>query len=293
VAWRLLGEALLAVGKRPEALEALRHALALAPGDEVLGAAVDTLAAEPLLPPAAAVTPSPLAPAPARSEPTSFTDPFAATPAEARLQAVAASDVFAAPPLAASPSFDDEPFASAGPLPGGEIGALEDVFWAPSAPAAGRLEAAVPGLGVPEIGLELAPPALALQAAPEGPFAELAAVEPMPLAAAPPVDEAPAGVGVGPAPVKTTERMAFVRPTLTLARLYVQQEDFPAAIAVLERLLEGDAGNQEASDLLDLIQDMMAPLPEGLPTLSVRERKIAALQRWLASLTLARERVAG
>jgi len=35
----------------------------------------------------------------------------------------------------------------------------------------------------------------------------------------------------------------------------------------------------------------MAPLPGELPLASVRERRIAALQGWLASLTLGQERV--
>jgi len=62
------------------------------------------------------------------------------------------------------------------------------------------------------------------------------------------------------------------------------------AVLVLERLLERDPGNVEARDLLVLVRDMMEPLPAEPPPLSRRERKIAALQRWLASLTLGRER---
>ena len=66
---------------------------------------------------------------------------------------------------------------------------------------------------------------------------------------------------------------------------------FPAAIAILERLVTADPSNQEARDLLELVHDMMAPLPGELPLASVRERKIAALQGWLASLSLGQERV--
>ena len=61
--------------------------------------------------------------------------------------------------------------------------------------------------------------------------------------------------------------------------------------AVLERLLEREPANVEARDLLALVRDMMAPLPGGAAAGSPpRERKIAALQRWLASLTLGQER---
>jgi predicted Zn-dependent protease len=78
--------------------------------------------------------------------------------------------------------------------------------------------------------------------------------------------------------------------SLTLARLYVQQQALGDAVAVLERLLEREPNNIEARDLLALVRDMMEPLPAAPPALSPRERKIAALQRWLASLTLGRER---
>ena len=78
--------------------------------------------------------------------------------------------------------------------------------------------------------------------------------------------------------------------SLTLARLYVQQQALGEAVAVLERLLEREPANVEAGDLLALVRDMMVPLPEEPPPLAPRERKIAALQRWLASLTLGEER---
>jgi predicted Zn-dependent protease len=80
--------------------------------------------------------------------------------------------------------------------------------------------------------------------------------------------------------------------SLTLARLYVQQQALPEAVNVLERLLEREPYNIEARDLLALVRDMMEPLPVIAPAVGTRERKIAALQRWLASLTLARERTA-
>ena len=78
--------------------------------------------------------------------------------------------------------------------------------------------------------------------------------------------------------------------TLALARLYVQQQALGEATRVLRRLLEREPGNIEARDLLSLVRDMMEPLPAAPPPLSGRERKIAALQHWLACLTLGRER---
>ncbi len=97
---------------------------------------------------------------------------------------------------------------------------------------------------------------------------------------------------VGAPEVATLREEPEARPpaTLTLARLYIQQQQLPDAVEVLERLRRADPDNQEAADLLELVRDMLEPLDEPLPPLSVRERKIAALQRFLACLTLGRDR---
>jgi hypothetical protein len=79
-------------------------------------------------------------------------------------------------------------------------------------------------------------------------------------------------------------------PSVALARLYLQQQAPDEAVRALERLLEREPENAEAAGLLALVRDMMMPLPAAPPPLSSRERKIAALQRWLASLTLGWER---
>jgi len=81
-------------------------------------------------------------------------------------------------------------------------------------------------------------------------------------------------------------------PSIALARLYLQQQATDEAVRVLERLLEQEPGDTEAADLLALVHDMMTPLPAAPPPLSPRERKIAALQRFLASLTLGWEKAA-
>ncbi|MFI5168436.1 MAG: tetratricopeptide repeat protein, partial [Thermoanaerobaculales bacterium] len=103
---------------------------------------------------------------------------------------------------------------------------------------------------------------------------------PQPLAAATP-EPAPRPVSAPAA--------APPRATVALARLFVQQQDLAGASSVLARVLERDPSNVEARELLALLNDMMEPSPEPLPALSPRERKIAALQRWLASITLGQE----
>ncbi len=362
VAWRLLGEARLGGGDRFGALDAMEHALQLAPGDEVLRAAVDSLASEtwpPAAAPAAAAAgsqdaakPTALAEPPATAMaatevappqlvtlavPAASPGPFAGTaplPASAAPPAVdladpftlplsisaadASADVFALPVEA--PSFADEPFGfaaapappqaefldelaplrtiapqraaapavfepgafAAEPIPAPEIVSLPvtiEQIAQPQAVAAPFVEpVAEPTAGeiFPETVPE-PPPAREVYAEVAAPKLEAPAVEPPPAVAAVPVSPGSAAAGS--------------RPTLTMARLYLQQQDFPAAIAILERMVTSDPDNQEARDLLDLVHDMMAPLPGELPLASVRERKIAALQGWLASLTLGQERV--
>jgi hypothetical protein len=374
VAWRLLGEARLGGGDRFGALDAMQHALQLAPGDDVLRAAVDSLASEtwppqagpvateagaldatqpmsnvefaPTVmleryvderPPAAAApavvatepffaaapppaipSPVPVAVAPVAPRPIDLDDPFAVPVAVASLDGVA--DVFA-PPVA-QPSFADEPFGFAvAPAPQvaqptflAEFVPLETVAPAPvwaavPAPAEPEVEvvaevaapvaapaateavfAADEGASAVPVGAAFAEPELpeAVTAAEsaEAPQRPVEAVEPLPE----PVT-APAPFAAEPSATVVESESDGARPTLTMARLYLQQQDFPAAITILERLVRTSPENQEARDLLELVHDMMAPLPGELPLASVRERRIAALQGWLASLTLGQERV--
>ncbi len=109
---------------------------------------------------------------------------------------------------------------------------------------------------------------------------------------APETDQAPALLKavLQASAAQTADEPVQPPASLTLARLYVQQQALGEAVAVLERLLEREPANVEAGDLLALVRDMMTPLPEEPPPLAPRERKIAALQRWLASLTLGEER---
>ena len=162
--------------------------------------------------------------------------------------------------LAATSAFAAAPLESA--FPPEAVATAAESPWAEAPPAVLELPNAAEAALGPDVPL---------------PAAYLPAAESTPVAAREPV----------PMPVA-----AAVRPTVTLARLHLQQQDFPAAIAILERVVTADPDNQEARDLLDLVHDMMAPLPGELPSLSARERRIAALQGWLASLTLGQERMA-
>jgi len=291
VAWRLLGESHLALGERAEALEAMKHCLQLVPWDEVLQSAVDVIAAEMA------------APAP----PAEPNEAAAATPSEPE-------EVFAAAEEAEEAAPAPEPPPAPEPAPG-------ELVWepeaAPRAPEPDLLsESQAPALPtVPES----APPVGDESA--EVVFGETPASAEAP--AEPPLPEAPAATPAveAPSPQATGEAELFTAPeteegpallrrvlqasasdaaagelplqppaSLTLARLYVQQEALGDSVRILERLLEREPGNIEARDLLALVRDIMEPLPAAPPKLSPRERKIAALQRWLASLTLDRER---
>jgi len=127
---------------------------------------------------------------------------------------------------------------------------------------------------VDEVGPELgeAEPLVAAEAAPAELLGDTAALHEAP-AAVVPVEDRPASI--------------------TLARLFLRQQEMTAAVEVLERVLEREPDNQEAGDLLLLVRDMMEEAPvQPVPALSVGERKIAALQRWLARMEQGRERMA-
>ena len=77
--------------------------------------------------------------------------------------------------------------------------------------------------------------------------------------------------------------------SLTLARLYVQQHALEEAQRVLELLLEREPANLEAHDMLVMVRGVRAQ--GAVPSKhSERVGKIAALQRWLDSLSRSEER---
>ncbi len=260
VAWRLLGETLLGLGQRREALQAFEHALALVPGDEVLEEAVASLKAE--------LAPLPMSPVrtPPREEEVPGPEPFA--------------ESLAPPPPAGGDLFPTEPLAEVLR----EKDAVFPVSLEPPPPPVGDflVEAPFPS----EEGL--APVEVSGQ--------ELAASAPQPLGEALPYAEpVPKPSLPGQAAVVMAQPPeAFekpVLPTLADARAAVHRGDLAAAAELLRQRLAAEPENQEAADLLALVQDMMEPLPPEEPKLSPREKKIAALQRFLASVTLARERL--
>jgi hypothetical protein len=212
-------------------------------------------------------------------------------------------DVFGAVPAS------EEPFANAGAAgtgPFDQVAAAtlpaaafefepppQAVLDAPS-PAAAADVAAIPPESVSEeaAAVEFAAPVEAPPLLPAD-FEAVLPVEPAAeeVFAAPPVEEAPPvrETGDAPAPAEPAQPPE-PPPSIALARLYLQQQAADEAVHILERLLEKEPDNVEASDLLALVRDMMMPLPAAPPPLAARERKIAALQRFLASLTLGWER---
>lgn len=309
VAWRLLGEAHLALGERPAALEAMKHSLELVPGDAVLQSAVDAIAAElaSSAPPEEPHEAEP--PAAALIEPDEVfgeaEEVEAATAAPEPPPAAAPDELAWEPevvPPAPEPAFEMEVQASEPPAappapqaPAPEPAALE------APPIAGQ-ESAEDLFGEPPQAVEApqespAAPAPAPEAPAATPAREATAAQPTgdaELFTAPETEEGPAllkkVLQASASKAATSEVPVQPPASLTLARLYVQQQALSESVRVLERLLEREPGNVEARDLLALVRDMMEPLPAAPPRLSPRERRIAALQRWLASLTLGRER---
>ncbi|MGQ9495137.1 MAG: tetratricopeptide repeat protein [Thermoanaerobaculaceae bacterium] len=291
VAWRLLGEALLGLGLRSEALVAFDQALALVPGDEVLESAVASLKGEALdLSPAPASEVAPEV-SPAMVEAPGPTGPFTGE-VFPEAQAVSGPPPALVPtPEAALPepwegAKPPEPFMgvlSAPPPPPAEVFFFEDVFSPTGAEATVApqpfWEEGAPPLALPFAETGQVPPSEAT--------AEAVLVMPAPSAeprtASQEVGEEPESLFAEPAPAKY--------PTLAEAREAINSGEPGKALVILESLVEAEPENREAVDLLALVRDMLEPLPAEEATLSPRARKIAALQRFLAQVTLARERL--
>jgi len=79
-------------------------------------------------------------------------------------------------------------------------------------------------------------------------------------------------------------------PTMTLARLALDQGDLPLAMATLESLVERDPGNAEAQALLDGLRSDEAKLAEQGSRSTVISAKVGALRGWLDAVRLAAER---
>lgn len=289
VAWRLLGEALLGLGLRSEALVAFEQALALVPGDEVLASAVASLREEaPNLSPAQPPEAVPEA-SPAMAKEPSPTGPFREEVFPETLAVPGPPPALVPTPEAASPEPRGtaeptaEPFMgllSAPPPPPVEVFSFEDVFSATGAEA-------------PQPFGEEGAPALALPFAETGhaPASE-ASVEAVQVTPVPSAEPRTAPQEAGEE--QESRRGAVTpakHPTLEEARQAINSGEPEKALVILESLVEAEPENQEAVDLLALVRDMLEPLSPEEPALPPRARKIAALQRFLAQVTLARERL--
>ncbi len=285
----------LPVAALPVMVVAAEPSVASPPAPDVIPEPAFAPAVEPL-----AVPPPPLAaagddvvfgeaaPVPVTAEPWAGAEPLHA--GEVFSAPTATAEPWATTPIATVPEPEAAPAVVAG-----------DPFAPPEPAAPVAADLAAPAWAVPVAELEVGPgtaadaePPQAFEFEPEG---TVAAAEPgavdADLFTVPEADQAPVllravlDASAGEVPGREP---APQPASLTLARLYVQQQALGEAVGVLERLLEREPGNVEASDLLALVRDMMAPLPEAPPPLAPRERKIAALQRWLAGLTLGEER---
>lgn len=285
VAWRLLGEALLGLGIRSEALVAFEQALALVPGDEVLESAVASLKGE-----APEFSPPPAAEAQKATSEVSqeaVSEPGSSGPVAGEVffetQAELESSVAAPEPRFPEPWQEEgrsEPFTdllSVPPPPPAEVFSFEfeDVFSPPKAEVAPFGE---------EAPLVPSPLAETAETPLSGNMAE--AVTEMTVRSA----EPPSRVAAKEPETSLGEAPPGKRSTLAEAREAINKRMPERALVILERLVEREPENQEAVDLLALVRDMLEPLPPEETRLSPRARKIAALQRFLAQLTLARER---
>ena len=79
-------------------------------------------------------------------------------------------------------------------------------------------------------------------------------------------------------------------PTMTLAKLALQQDDRPLAMATLESLIERDPTNTEAIAMLDELSAREATSANEKLRAMQATTKIAALQGWLDAVRLAAER---
>ena len=119
---------------------------------------------------------------------------------------------------------------------------------------------------------------------------EAAAVE------AEPVEIAPTVAGEGPSDTDTGDERrhelshGVPLPTMTLAKLALQQDDRPLAMATLESLIERDPTNTEAHAMLGELSAQDETVANEKLRAERATTKIVALQGWLDAVRLAAER---
>jgi hypothetical protein len=79
-------------------------------------------------------------------------------------------------------------------------------------------------------------------------------------------------------------------PTMTLARLALDQGDRPLAVATLESLVERDPDNAAAAALLDELRADQAREARERSRIEVLSAKASSLRAWLDAVRLAAER---
>ncbi len=77
---------------------------------------------------------------------------------------------------------------------------------------------------------------------------------------------------------------------MTLAKLALEQDDRPLAMATLESLIERDPANAKARSMLDELRAREAGFADERLRAVRATTKIAALQGWLDAVRLAAER---
>lgn len=241
--------------------------------------------------PGAEIEPGPAGPAPPEPE-APVVEPLLAEPGPPEPRE---EELFAPDRPTGSLSVGPEPGA-----PGEETPPVAPVEASPAEPEGVAVEAVsvAPEPGAPDAKSPAVEPVGELPAEPELAAGSAGEAEPAGGAIEPEVAEArhltpPLAEGgvldEAPGPVAFPEESPA---SITLARLYLHQQQMDAAVEVLERLLGREPDNQEARDLLVLVRDLMEEVHEPQASaLSVGERKIAALQRWLARMEPGRERM--
>ena len=94
-----------------------------------------------------------------------------------------------------------------------------------------------------------------------------------------------------PEPEPEHETEDFLLPTVTLARLAIEQGDPDLAKQTLRGVLEEDPGNQDAEGLLESLNEAASRLEAASGTADLATEKVLALQEWLEAVRLAAERL--
>jgi hypothetical protein len=124
-------------------------------------------------------------------------------------------------------------------------------------------------------------------AAAEGPFDPFTTAGPLPAAAPAPAPELEPELEPEPPPEADFRAEELPLPTMTLARLALEQGDLELAEKTLRGVLVRDPGHPEAAALL---ASLVGAAPPADPA-ALAAARAAALRRWLDAVRLAAERL--